>query len=120
MTRPTHGGRRTGAGRPPATAPRGRVTLEQAAELAGVSYQVAHRRVTAGVVPSERDPSGVITIRRRDVKLIQPRAPAKGDGRKAVMLRPDLERYAAWERAAGDRPVSSWLAALADAASGWE
>ena len=104
-------------GRPPAAAPRGRVTLQQAAELAGVSYSAVYRRVTGGELPSQRDASGVVTIARRDVRLIKLREPA-GDDRKAVMLRPDLERYAAWERAAGDKPVSVWLGELADAAAG--
>ena len=107
----------TRRGRPKASAPRGRVTLEQAAELSGVSYWVAHRRVAEGAVPSQRDPSGVVTLARRDVKLIRPREPGDGDGRKAVMLRPDLERYAAWKRAAGDLPVSTWLGELADRAA---
>lgn len=109
------------AGRPKATAPRGRVTMEQAAELAGVSKSAVQRRVAAGAVPSRTEPDGVVTIARAHVRLIQPREPAEADGRKAVMLRPDLERYAAWERAAvaAGKPVSSWLADLADAASGY-
>lgn len=107
------------AGRPKATAPRGRVTMEQAAELAGVSKSAVQRRVAAGEVPARTEPDGVVTIARADVKLIKPREPSEGDGRKAVMLRPDMARYEAWARAAGDRPVSSWLADLADAASGY-
>lgn len=103
-------------GRPKATAPRGRLTMEQAAELAGVSKSAVQRRVAAGAVPARTEPDGVVTIARRDVRLIQPREPADTD-RKAVMLRPDLERYAAWERAAGDKPVSVWLGELADAAA---
>jgi hypothetical protein len=74
------------------------------------------------VVPARTEPDGVVTIARGDVKLIQPREAGAGDGRKAFMMRPDLERYAAWERAAraaGGLPVSSWLSALADAASGY-
>jgi hypothetical protein len=35
------------------------------------------------------------------------------------MLRPDLERDAAWKRAAGDRGVSVWLGELVDAAAGY-
>lgn len=84
-----------------------------------MSKSTVVRRVQAGAVPSRKEPDGTITIARSDVDLIQPREPAASDGRKAVMLRPDLERYAAWERAAGDQPVSSWLARLADAASGY-
>lgn len=92
------------------------MTLQEAARLAGVSYASAYRRVTAGVVPSERDESGVVTIARRDVRLIKLR-PAADNSRRAVMLRPSNERYAAWERAAGDKPVSRWLMELADAAA---
>lgn len=105
-------------GRPKATAPRGRVTLAAAAaELTGVSRSAVYRRIESGELPSLMV-GGVVTIARRDLKRIEPREPAAGDGRRAVMLRPDLERYASWERAAGDRPVSSWIAELADRAAG--
>lgn len=107
-------------GRSRAAAPRGRVTLEQAAELAGVSKSAVQRRVAAGAVPARTEPGGFVTIARRDVRRIVPREPAAGDGRRAVMLRPSLERYAAWERAAGDQRVSTWLAELADRAAGVE
>lgn len=99
-----------------ATAPPGRMTLQQAADLAGVSKSAVKRRVAAGVVPVRTEPDGVVTIARRDIKLIVPREPADDD-RHAVMLRPTLERYAAWERAAGAKPVSVWLGELADAAA---
>lgn len=99
-------------------APRGRLTLHDAAELAGVSYSLVYRRVTAGEVPSQRDASGVITVARRDLKLLGKQPKADTD-RRAIMLRPDLERHAAWKRAAGDKPVSVWLGELADKASGW-
>jgi hypothetical protein len=66
-----------------------------------VSYALVYRRVTAGAVASERDASGVITVARRDLKLLARRPKAETD-RRAVMLRPDLQRYKAWERAAGD------------------
>ena len=83
-----------------------------------MSRSAAYRRIESGVVPACTERDGVITIARRDVRLIQSREPAAGDGRKAVMLRPDLGRYAAWERAAGDQLVSVWLAKLADIAAG--
>jgi hypothetical protein len=100
-------------------APRGRVTLQDAAELAGVSYATAYRRVNAGEVASERDEAGVITVARPDVKALA-RRPKAEDDRRAVMLRPELKRYAAWERAAGDKAVSVWLGELADTAAGWK
>jgi hypothetical protein len=103
-------------GRPPTDVARGRLTLQQAAETSGLSYQRVYTLVTGGEVPGEQDAAGVWTIAAKDVRLIQRRPPANTD-RKAVMLRPDLERYAAWERAAGDQPVSVWLGELADAAA---
>jgi hypothetical protein len=69
------------------------------------------------VLPVERDASGVVTIARRDVRLIVPREPAN-DKRKPVMVRVSRVRCAAWKRAAGSKPVSTWLAELADAAAG--
>jgi hypothetical protein len=105
-------------GRPPAEAPRGRLTLQEAAELAGVSYSLVYRRVQDDEVPSESDASGVITIARRDLKLLTKR-PKADTKTHAVMVRPELEQYAAWERAAGDKAVSAWLEELADEASGW-
>lgn len=93
-----------------------RVTLREAAKLSRLSYQRVHQLVAAGSVPSERDHLGRYTLAAANVALLQRRPPA-GDKRRAVMLRVALERYAAWERTAGDRPVSTWLAELADAAS---
>jgi hypothetical protein len=107
------------AGRRKVPPPRGRITLQQAADLSGLGYHRVYTLVTSGEVPGDQDASGVWTIARKDAARIKRREPA-GDKRKAVMLRPDLERYAAWARAAGARPVSSWLAALADAASGYK
>jgi hypothetical protein len=104
--------------RPPATAPRGRVTMAQAAELAGVSKSAVQRRVAAGTVPARTEPDGTITIARRDVHLIAPREPADTD-RVAIMMRPVRARYAAWKRAAGNQPVSVWGGELMDQAAGW-
>jgi hypothetical protein len=100
-----------------ATAPPGRVTMEQAAELAGVSKSAVQRRIADGTVPARTEPDGVVTIARGDVKLIEPREPAD-DTRKAVMVRVPLDRYKLWARAAKARriPVSTWLAELADQA----
>lgn len=106
-------------GRPRATAPRGRVTLERAAEMSGLSRATVHRRCVDGTVPYRTEPDGSLSIAQRDVRLLKPREPSDGDatGRRAVMLRPTVERYAAWERAASARPVSVWLGELADQAS---
>jgi hypothetical protein len=94
------------------------VTLQEAAELAGVSYSLVYRRVEDSEVPSERDASGVITVARRDLKLLAKR-PKADSKTHAVMVRPELEQYAAWEPAAVGRAVSAWLEELADRASGW-
>lgn len=107
------------SGRPPATAPRGRVILPEAAELADVSYSLVHRYATAARCRASVTPPGVITLARRDPKLPARLLPADMD-RKAEMLRPTFEHYAAWERAAGDKPVSVWLGELADKATGWK
>ncbi|HEX2691610.1 MAG TPA: hypothetical protein VHN14_33595 [Kofleriaceae bacterium] len=62
--------------------------------------------------------SGVITVARRDVKLLAKRP--KADSKvHAITVRPGLDQYAAWERAAGGKAVSAWLAKLADQAAGW-
>jgi len=111
-------------GRPKATAPRGRVTPERAAELSGLSRSAVFRRIAAQAVPSRTEPDGTVTIALRDVRRLQPqqrglslsRSPVPAVGRRAVMLRPDIERYEAWARAAGGKPVSTWLAELADRA----
>lgn len=108
-------------GRPAAKAPPGRVTIRQAAKLAGVSYQVVQRRIAAGIVPVERDESGVVTIARGDVRLIQAREeadPARADS-EAVTVRAVPERMAHWRRAAGDTPMSVWLGELADEKTGY-
>jgi hypothetical protein len=44
----------------------------------------------------------------------------EGEDRIAVMFRPPAARYAAWEEAAGDKPVSVWLGELADKAAKWK
>ena len=59
--------------RPKATAPAGRVTMAEAAELAGVSKSAVQRRIADGTVPARTEPDGVLTIARGDVKLIEPR-----------------------------------------------
>jgi len=62
---------------------------------------------TRAVYPPDAREVGEIELR--------PRGQESTD-RVAVMVRPVRARYEAWERAAGDMPVSTWLGELADAA----
>lgn len=109
-------------GRKPAVAPKGRVTLQEAAELAGVAYAVVYQRVAiTKQVPGIQAVDGTWSIARKDVKLIQKREPRYPEGRKPFYVRANLWGQAdAWERAAGERGVTAWLTALADAASGYD
>lgn len=74
------------------------------------------RAIPAGTVRHQRD-GWAIFVDVRDVGEIElkPRG-QEGTDRVAVMVRPERSRYEAWERAAGDKPVSTWLGELADAA----
>jgi hypothetical protein len=111
MTRP---------GRPKATAPRGRVTMAEAGAIANVSKSAVQRRIAAGDLPARTEPDGVVTIARKDVKLIVPRAPADGD-RVAVQLRGTRAQHEAWTYVAQRRglKVSVLAMRLLDDASGW-
>jgi hypothetical protein len=93
------------------------VTLRQAAEMSGLSYPRIYALVSTGQIPSQRDERGVYTIAHHDAARIKRRRVTNPEQR-AVTLRPDLERYVAWKRASGDRPVAAWLTELADAAAG--
>jgi len=95
-------------GRPPAKAPEGRVTLKDAAALAGVSYATAYRRATSGEIAHWRDGAGVISILSADVDKIYLR-PGSDNPRPAISVRPDEKTSAAFARAAGKLPVSRWL-----------
>lgn len=108
-------------GRPPATAPRGRVTLAEASEISGLSRQEIHRRITIGQLAGEQSPAGVWTIARKDAEALERRPPAAGK-RIAVMLRPVAARHAAWKREARRRglKVSQLAGELLDGVSGWE
>lgn len=107
-------------GRKPAVAPRGRATLQEAAELAGVAYAVVYQRVAiTKQVPGVQAPDGTWTISRKDVRLIKERVPKYPDGRKPFYVRVDLKRAEAWERSAGGE-VTAWLVRLGDAASGYK
>lgn len=108
-------------GRPPATAPRGRVTLAEASEISGLTRQEIHRRIMDGQIPSaEQGESGVWTIGRKEAETLERRPQSKGP-RKAVMLRPYVPRYKAWEREAKRRgvPVSTLAGELLDKLCGW-
>lgn len=94
----------------------GRVTTREAARLAGVSEQVVRTRIASGLVPFERNGRGHLSLAREDVRLIKRRPPAKLV--KNVPVRIDLDLYAAWQRAAGERSVRTWLAELGDGAAG--
>lgn len=112
--------------RPPAVAPAGRLTVQEAADALGMSYSGVYRHVTAGTVECVRDASGVITIARADLQKIKraQRKPAAGD-KRGIFLRPSAESVERWEKAiaattkAGAEPpkLSRWLSDLADAAA---
>lgn len=114
-------GRVVVVGRYKASASHGRVTLDQAAELSKLSRATVHRRITDGVVPGHTEPDGSLSIARKDVKLLRPREPSAGDasGRVGVSLRPKVDQHAAWLRAAGDKPLATWLGELADRAANY-
>lgn len=99
------------------TPPRGRVTLHEAASLSGLSYSEVYRRVTADppLAPAVQAPDGTWTMARKDAEALRRRQPSS-DPRSAVMVRAPVERVARWRQAAGQQPVSSWLAELGDAA----
>lgn len=107
-------------GRPPATAPPGRVTLVAAARSRGLSRSHAHTLVTSGRVPARQEPDGTWTVAEADVPLLA-RQPARATvKRSAVMLRPDsalLKLWLAASRRAGHSAVSAWLTAVANAAA---
>lgn len=110
MTRP---------GRPPATAPPGRITLVTAARAQGLSRSHAHTLVTRGRVPARQETDGTWTVAEADVGLLVRRQPATA-ARKAVQLRPDPVQLKAWvaaTRRAGHSAVSAWLTAVANAAA---
>lgn len=109
-------------GRKPAVAPKGRVTLQEAAVLAGVAYAVVYQRVAlTKQVPGIQAEDGTWTIARKDVRLIRKREPKYPEGRKPFYVRAALGGQAeAWERAAGDMSVVAWLTWLGDQASGYK
>ena len=105
-------------GRPALVAPPGYVTIERAAELLDVSYSTIYKRIHAhGCAVELAFGSGGTFIRRDQLgELKSERRASSDEDRHAVQVRPSLERYRKWERAAGDKPVSTWLGDLADKA----
>lgn len=108
-------------GRPEPIAPAGYVTIKRAAELAEASYSTVYKYIDKKIIRGMKS-DGAWFVREVDVKKIRENMDARGegDGRHAVMLRPDDERYERWENAAdaAGQKVSTWVAGLADAASG--
>jgi excisionase family DNA binding protein len=99
------------------SAPKGYLTIAEAAERSGVSPATVRRAIAAGTVRHLRE-GWAIFVDRRDVREIELKTRGQeGADRVAVMVRPERARYEAWERAAGDRPVSTWLGELADVAA---
>jgi hypothetical protein len=76
--------------------------------------------LVGGLIPSAVKDSSGWTIHRADAEQLKRRPPA-GDKRKAYMVRPKLDRAAAWEAAAKRRglTVGVSLLELADRESGW-
>lgn len=116
-----HSGTMAKHGRPVVKAPDGRWTVAELAKELDLTYQGAYNY--SKKYPCSRDDSGVITFAdsvvaqiRAEVKARQKKEPHP-DGRRGVMLRPDLDRYETWEKAAGDKAVSTWLGELADRAA---
>jgi hypothetical protein len=107
--------------RPTYQAPPGRLTLRDAAEMLEISYHVAYTRLTdtANPIPYKRDGT-IYTIAEEDLGSLARQKSAPQDKRIPVMNRVSRERYAAWERAAGDKPISTWLGELGDRAAGIE
>lgn len=104
-------------GRPPEVAPPGRVTIAEAAELAGVSYATVYRHVKRGDVRSEQAENSVIYVVRADVGKLQPEKRVRSK-KPSVTVRLDPARLKRWEAAAGrGRSLSEWLGELGDRAA---
>lgn len=107
-------------GRPRPTPPPGYLTIKEAADEADASYSTVYRMIQADQVEWKRQGSTWFVLA-ADVEKIRGALEATGeqsDDRKAVMLRPNRERYDRWEKAAGpNKRVSTWVAELADEAS---
>lgn len=110
--------KKTKPGRPALIAPAGYVTIERAAEILDVSYSTVYKRIHAhGCAVELAFGSGGTFLRRDQLGTLKSeRRASSDDARHAVQVRPSLERYKKWERAAGAKPVSTWLGELADKA----
>lgn len=104
--------------RPTYQAPPGRLTLADAAKCLGISYHVAYTRLTTLGVEHERD-GNIYTIAEEDLGELDRQKVEPKDKRVAVAVRVARDRHKAWERAAGDKAVSTWLAELGDQAAGY-
>lgn len=93
------------------------LTINQAADAAGVSYATVYRHVQARTIRYLQADNQVIFVDARDVGKITKHEPPDRRPKIPVQLKPLATRYKAWERAAGERPVSVWLGELADKAA---
>lgn len=93
------------------------LTINEAATAAGVSYATVYRHVQDEKIRSLQADNQVIFVDARDVGKIVKHEPPDRRPKVPVQLKPLAARYKAWERAAGDKPVSVWLGELADRAA---
>lgn len=110
----------TTLGRPPTEAPPGMLTIQQAADEAGVSYSTAYRHVQNKTVRSRQEPNSSIFVYAQDVPKIGKR-PRGERPRDYITLQPDERTSRAWQKAAtkaGAASVSAWLIKLANGAAG--
>lgn len=106
-----------GSGRPPEVAPAGRVTIADAAEMAGVSYATVYRAVKSGRVRSTQAENGVIYVVRGDVAKLRPRERERANKPSVTVRLADLGQLERWQRTAGaGKSLPDWLRKLADAA----
>lgn len=106
------------AGRPPEVAPAGHVTINDAAELAGVSYATVYRAVKGKRVRSSQAENGVIYVSRADVGKLRPVERERADKPSVTVRLADEAQLKKWQRAAGGgQSLSRWLMELGDKAA---
>lgn len=104
------------------TAPSGRVTIAQAAEISGLSYAEVHRRCREKLIPSARQAENdTWSMLRADARKLGRRTPSDDNRVALSQIRVPRARHEAWEREARRRgcTVRELAVALLDAASGW-